>query len=173
MRVCTSSSNSGTEVNSPGSIGSPKITYTVWPNIGNFLPIGSTSLALTSRTGMIGTPVRMDSTATPGRYGTVSPGFTHFCSGKMPTNAPSSNACDALSIACFPDSGSPRTTGIWPSTSTSQRVSGDFHSSAIAMAIASRRSAARMKNTSIIDVWLAARITAPLLGTTSAFTISV
>ena len=30
-----------------------------------------------------------------------------------------------------------------------------------------------MKNTSIIEVWLAARITAPLLGTTSAFTILV
>ena len=41
------------------------------------------------------------------------------------------------------------------------------------MAIAGRRSAARMNNTSIMDVWLAARITAPLLGTTSAFTISV
>jgi len=30
-----------------------------------------------------------------------------------------------------------------------------------------------MKNTSIIDMWLAARSTAPLPGTTSAFTISV
>lgn len=55
----------------------------------------------------------------------------------------------------------------------SQRVRGDFHSSAIAMAMASRRSAPWMKNTSIIDVWLAARITAPLVGTTSALTITV
>ncbi len=139
---------------------------TVCPNDGNLLSSGRTLLALTRRTGMIGTPVRLDSTATPDRYDALSPGFTHFCSGKIPTKAPSSNASAALSIACFPDSESPRTTEIGPSTSTSQRVNGDFHGSAIAIAMASRRSAPRMKKTSIIEMWLAATITAPSPGTT-------